>query len=381
MRVLSPRTRALIGFAALGLFWGSFGAALPAVQRRAESSDAELGAALVVLAFGALVSMRAAGVLMDRFGPVLTPISVAAFAVTGLLPGFAGSPLELSAALLVLGATSGAMDVAINADAVHEELGSGRPLLNLAHAFFSAGVVVSSVATGLLRWGGAEPPAIFALAAVVVLGSALAMRIGPEPWTPQPGEHPRFFERVPGWLLLIGGLGALAFWIENAWQSWGAVHLERTLDAAPAASALGPALFAAAMTVGRLSVHRLARPGTERTVLVAGATLAGVGSTIAAVAPSVPVALAGIVVAGAGCSVCAPTIVSIAGRAAAPRERATIVGSVTTIMYLGFLVGPAVVGGLAELTTLRISLSSVAALAFVLTLLFAVVRFPRRERG
>jgi MFS family permease len=381
MRILSPRTRALIGFAAFGLFWGTFGAALPALQQHAESSDADLGLALVVLALGALIAMRATGVLIDRVGPVLTPIAVAAFAVTGLLPGLAASPLQLSAALFALGAASGAMDVAINADAVHEELASGRPLMNLAHAFFSGGVVVSSVATGLLRAGGAEPPAIFALAATVVLGSAVATRIGPERWTPQPGEHPRFFERVAGSLLLLGGLGAIAYWIENAWQSWGAVHLERTLHAMPAGSALAPAMFAAAMMVGRLSVHRLARPGMERTVLVAGAGLAGVGSAIAAAAPSVGVALFGILLAGAGCSVCAPTILSIAGRAAAPRERATIVGSVTTIMYFGFLVGPAVVGGLAELTTLRISLGSVAALAFLLTFLFTVVRFPSGERG
>lgn len=381
MEPLSPRTRALIGFAGLGLFWGAFGAALPALQRRADASDAELGLALVVLAFGALLSMRATGVLMDRFGAALTPVAVGAFAATGLLPGLAGSPVELAAALFVLGAASGAMDVAINADAVHEELASGRPLLNLAHAFFSGAVVLASVATGLLRWGGAEPPLIFSLAALAVLGAAVAMRTGPDRWLPEPGERPRFFERVAGWLLLLGGLGAIAFWIENAWQSWAAVHLERTLDAPPAASALGPGLFAAAMTAGRLAVHRLSRPGAERRVLVAGAALAGAGSAIAAAAPSVWLALAGIVVAGAGCSVCAPTLVSIAGRAAPRAERATVVGSLTTLMYLGFLVGPAAVGGLAEAATLRISLASVALLAFLLALAFASAPFPARRSG
>jgi predicted MFS family arabinose efflux permease len=92
----------------------------------------------------------------------------------------------------------------------------------------------------------------------------------------------------------------------------------------------------------------------------------------------VPLALAGIFAAGAGCAVCAPTIVSVAGRAAGPHERATVVGSLTTLMYLGFLVGPAAVGGLAELATLRSSLGGVAALAFLLGVLFAVVRLPGR---
>src|SRR5215210_3952032 len=382
MRIQSPRTRALVGFAALGIFWGAFGAALPALQRRSETSDAELGLALLFLAFGALVSMRATGVLRDRLGPALTPVAIGAFGLSGLLPGLAGSPAQLSVLLFVLGAASGAMDVAINADAVHEEEASRRPLLNLAHAFFSGAVVVSSVATGLLRWAGAESTVVFALAAAVVLLAAVSVRTGVEAWSARAAEeHPRFFQKVPGWLLVLGGLGAVAFWIENTWQSWGAVHLERTLDAPPAVSALGPALFAAAMTAGRIGVHRLAPRGTERTVLVAGSALAGAGSAVAAIAPTVPVALAGMAVAGAGCAVCAPTIVSIAGRAAAPHERATVVGSVTTLMYLGFLVGPAAVGGLAELATLRVSLGSVAVLAFLLALLFAFVRLPRPRSG
>jgi MFS family permease len=319
--------------------------------------------------------MRATGVLIDRVGSRLTPISVGVFGLAGLLPGLAGSPVELYVFGLVVGAASGAMDVAINADAVHWEVRVGRPILNLAHACFSAAVVFASVATGLLRWAGASPMLVFALAAAVILLTALAMR--PEPWMPGESEaRPRFLQGVPVWLLVIGSLGAVAYWIEGAWQDWGAVYLERTLDAAPAASALGPGLFAAAMAVGRLTAHRVARPGTERTVLVVGAALAGLGSALAALAPSVATALAGIVLAGAGCSVCAPTIVSLAGRAAPPQERATVVGSLTTLMYLGFLVGPAAVGGLAEAATLRASLGAVAGLAFLLGVLFAVVRLP-----
>ncbi len=84
----------------------------------------------------------------------------------------------------------------------------------------------------------------------------------------------------------------------------------------------------------------------------------------------------GIVLAGAGCSVCAPTIVSLVGRAARPAERGTAVGSATTLMYLGFIAGPAVVGAVAEATALRISLGGVAVLAVLLSATFLVVRYP-----
>jgi predicted MFS family arabinose efflux permease len=376
------RARVLLGFGALGIFWGAWGAALPAVQRVSGASDAELGLALLLVGLGALLSMRATGVLLDHLGPRLTPVTVALFGLTGVLPALAGSPAQLCAVLFVVGATSGAMDVAINADAVREEAANGRPLLNVAHASFSAAVVVGSLGTGLLRWAGAGPGAVFTLTAVLVLAAAFAMRAPPGTWQPPERElRPRFLDRVPGWLLALGALGALAFWIESAWQNWGSVQLERTLDAAPETSALAPALFAAAMAAGRLAGNRLLVRWSERRLLVGGALVSALGTAVGAAGGNAPIALAGIVIAGAGCSVLAPTIISVAGRAARPQERATIVGSVTTLMYLGFLVGPAAVGGLAQLETLPLSLGAVAGLALVLALLCAVVRLPEPHRS
>jgi MFS family permease len=375
------RARVLLGFAALGIFWGAWGAALPAVQRASNASDAQLGLALLLVGLGALLSMRAMGVLLDHLGPRLTPLAVALFGLTAVLPALAGSPLQLCAVLFVVGATSGAMDVAINADAVREEAASGRPLLNVAHASFSAAVVAGSLGAGLLRWAGAGPGAVFTLTAILVLAAAVAMR-RPAAWEPPERElRPRFFDRVPRWLLALGALGALAFWIESAWQNWGSVQLERTLDAAPETSALAPALFAAAMATGRLAGNRLLARWSERRLLVGGALVSAAGTAVGAAAANAPLALSGIVVAGAGCSVLAPTIISVAGGAARPQERATIVGSVTTLMYLGFLVGPAAVGGLAQVETLPVSLGAVAGLALLLAVLFTVAPLPEPRRS
>ncbi len=377
---VAGREKVLFGFAALGVYWGAWGAALPAVQLRSDATDAELGLALLLVGVGALVSMRATGVLMDRFGPMLTPLTVGSLAVSGVLPGLATSPLQLSLALAVVGAASGAVDVAINADAVREEIASERPLLNLAHASFSAAVVVASLATGALRWAGAGAPAVFLLAALPIgLAAVVGRPDGRAGWAPPPPhERPRLFQRVPGWVLVLGCLGALAFWIESAWQNWGAVFLERTLDATAALSSLGPAFFAASMAAGRLAGNRLLRRWSERRLLVAGSLIAGAGTAVAAAAPTSAIALAGIVLAGAGCSVLAPTILGLAGGAAARSERATVIGSTTTLMYLGFLLGPAVVGVLADVADLRISLGAVGVLGLLLAFLFLVVPLPRR---
>src|SRR5204862_3984705 len=99
---------------------------------------------------------------------------------------------------------------------------------------------------------------------------------------------------------------ALAFFVENAWQSWGAVHLESDLDAAPGLGALAPALFAGAAALSRLAGHALAGRVGELDLLRGGAALGAAGTLLGALAPDAALALVGGGVAGAGISICAP---------------------------------------------------------------------------
>ena len=140
----------------------------------------------------------------------------------------------------------------------------------------------------------------------------------------------------------------LAFFVENAWQSWGAVHLESDLGASPALGALAPALFAGAAAVSRFGGHGVAGRVSELTLLRGGAALGAAGTLLGALATSAGLALTGIALAGAGISICAPVLFSIAGRSADEAVRGAAVSIVTTIAYLGFVVGPAAVGLLAE---------------------------------
>jgi MFS family permease len=181
---------------------------------------------------------------------------------------------------------------------------------------------------------------------------------------------------LPPLLLVLGGLCALAFFVENAWQSWGAVHLESDLDASPALGALAPALFAGAAAVSRLGGHAVAGRVRELTLLRGGALLGAAGTLLGALAPAAGLALVGIVIAGAGISICAPVLFSIAGRGADEAFRGAAVSVVTTIAYLGFLVGPATVGLLASATTLATSLAAVAGVALALAVL-APASHPR----
>jgi MFS family permease len=353
-----------VGFAALGIFWGGWGAELPAVKSHAGASDAALGVALFCIGLGALVAMRPAGVLVDRGGRRVLPAVTAVFAVCGFLPALATSPVGLAGVVVLLGATSGSLDVAINAEGVRAEA-SGPPVLRLAHGIFSAAAVAASLVTGGLRAAGASPAGVFgAISAAVLVGALLALVLDPAP--PGHQETPRLREllRAPRALVILGALCALAFFVEGSWQSWGAVQMQSTLGASDALSAAAPAVFAAAMASGRIGGQRL--QGAEWRLLALASTVAAAGTLVGATAATSGIALVGMVVAGLGISICAPTLIAMAGRDTTPERRGSAVSVVTTVAYLGFLLGPAAVGLVADATSLRTALGCVAGVALLL---------------
>ena len=363
------RGRALVGFGAFGWFWGTFGSSLPAIKAHADVSEGALGVALLCVGLGALISMRPMGALVDRFGERVLPVSVLLFAATALFPALAGSALTLSGSLILLGTASGAVDVAINTEGVRTEA-TGPPLMNLAHALFSAGVVGASLLTGLLRSLDAE--LVVVLGATSVALATIALLLSRLEAAPRPASMYRSrvgdLLRIPRPLAILGSLCAIAYLVENAWQSWSAVHLHETLHSSAAFASVGPALFAASALVGRLLGQQLACRVSERALIAGGAGVAATGTLLAATARSPSLALFGIGVAGLGTSVCAPTLITLAGRNATAEMRASAVSIVTTIAYLGFLIGPAAVGLGASASSLPIALAGVALLAAMLAL-------------
>lgn len=359
---VSSRARSVVAFGAFGVWWGAWGALLPAVQRSAGVDDAELGAALLLVGAGALASMRITGWMVDRFGGIVLPASVALLGVAGTGPAFVAGVVPLAVTMVVLGATSGAYDVAVNAESSRLESADGRPLLSLSHAGFSFGVILGSLGAGGLRAIGISLAGVLVGLGVVLAGVAGVLLAGAGHRTDgylRPAAGWRW-SRPPRALGALGVLLALAFLVESAWQTWSAVHLERDLGAGPALSSLGPAVFGASAGIGRLLVHRRVEPGGERRLVALGAAVAAAGSAAAAVLPATWLVLVAIAAVGLGTAAGAPLLLSMAGRAVPMDQAGAAVGTVTTVGYLGFVIAPAAIGGLAAATTLPIALAAVA---------------------
>ncbi len=361
-QVATSSLRPLAAFAMLGVFWGSWAALVPAVAARLRVGDGPLGLAMTATIVGAIPALTLAARLGNQRGqPWLAPACAGfalAAAATALAPGYAW----LVAALALVGAASGLLDVLMNS-AVSEietdgrDAGRGTRRMHLAHSFYSGGLCVSAISSGLLRQAGVDARAILLGAAgTILLGSLLTRR--PPGAAAVAAARPAGRRRLQGPALLLGLICGVAFMVESGLELWSALHLERDLHADPAVAGLGPGLLALAAVGGRLGGQLLgARLGDARLVLLAG-LVAATGVAGFALAPDWQLALPALLLAGAGVSVAAPTVVGLAGRLAAPGEQGSAVAACSQVAYLGILLAPLLLGQVSAAVGLRDGLLS-----------------------
>ncbi len=363
-------------FAAFGAFWGTWGAALPALRNAAGVDEAELGAALLFVGLGAMPAMLLIGRLVDRFGTRTAGWLLISLALAGLvLTSTARDLPTLAAGMALVGATSGAADVAANALAGLAEQRSGRRVITLAHGVFSSFVAIGSLGTGALRAAGAGVLTLFAAAAALmaIAGAVvLVLGDGPASATPARSGRRRDSARLALPFVAVGLIGAFAFAAENAHQSWSAIFLADELAAGAGLSAVAPATFAVSAAVTRFTAGVLTRIPPGR-LLIGGAGVALLGTLVVSAAPDVPIALAGLALAAAGTSVLFPTLLSRATRDVPPSRRGRATSAVATTAYLGFVLGPVYVGVLAGAVGLHGAMVGVALLLAAFALLAPAV--------
>ena len=153
-------------------------------------------------------------------------------------------------------------------------------------------------------------------------------------------------------------------------ELWSALCLVRERALTESAAATAYSLFCVTMALTRLVGERVeGRFGPHR-VLAGSGLVAATGLISAAVIPAGVVAYAGFAVAGAGLAFCFPTAMALAGDAGRRADGSggeRELGFVTTLAYAGFLGGPPMIGGVASLTNLTVSIGVVGLLAALVT--------------
>lgn len=366
--------------ASWGLFWGGWAALIPAIKAKLALTDQELGLALFAVPVAAVPAMLLTGRVTDRLAQYTLPIVTAVFALGVVLTGLSPSRLAFTAALLVVGGASGAIEVALNATTAAHEARDGTRLFNKVHAVTPLAMVVAAPAVGLATQLGVSAPAVLTVIALLAAASAL-LAIDPRGWRERAGFEPRpepDTRRGLGYLplLLVGAVGAVVLLMENAVEQWGAIHLDREAAAGPLIASLAPAGYMIGLSFGRMLAQWRGDRYGDRVLVALGGSLGGIGLAIGAAGGNPPWVVFGFTLAGIGLAPVLPTLLGMAGRASDARRRSTAISLVTTASYAGFLLSPPLVGLLAGLVGLSTAFGLVALGGLVVVAGSQVVRLP-----
>jgi MFS family permease len=363
-RAQQHSTRA--AFFVLGFAVSAWAPLVPFVKTRAGLDAAALGLVLLCLGAGSLMAMPLAGALTARHGCRKVLIA-AVLLICPILPALSivESMWLLGVALFCFGAALGAMDCAMNMQAVMVERESGRAMMSGFHAFYSiGGFAGASVMTTLLSAGAHSWLACVAIDAMILGLFAIS---SPHWRTDRVAQDAPIFAWPRGVVLLIGALCLITFLAEGSMLDWSAVFLHEQRGVALSRAGLGFAVFSSTMTIMRLLGDRLVQRAGRIRAIAMGGVCAGAGFLVATLVPVWEAALAGYTLVGLGCANIVPALYSLAGQQQDMPERLAI-PAITTMGYAGILAGPALIGFVAHSTSLTVAFTAVAASMLVVAI-------------
>jgi hypothetical protein len=322
---------------------------------------------------------------VGRFLPGRSSRAFCRTAVAGLmlavpLPALARSAPALALMLLLVGVSNSSLDLVMNAQGVSIERTLGRPILSSLHAAFSFGGFAGAGLGALAASLHVAPLPHFVFAALLFGSGGLvaADRLPRHDEDADAGAPALRWRRFPARLALLGIACFFCLMAEGGASDWSAKLVRDNLAGTAALGAVAYAVFSVAMGGGRLLADRLwARWGASGLMRRSGVLAAG-GFAAGLAVGTVPAAIAGFAALGLGLAGVVPTLFrSGAEHPGVPTGPA--LAAVSSLGYLGFLAGPPIIGGLAQLSSLRLA-CGVLVLAGVIVILLAPVAEPRPTR-
>ena len=374
--------RPALAFVAMGIIWAAFSAQVPVLMAQVSASDSEFGMVFFIASMGAMLAMWLAPKADKVLGPMSVMVSCMVMGASIVLPSVAGSLVVFTVGMFIMASASGVTDVLMNARIAEIEETSGRPLMNLNHAIFSFAYGGAALLTGVARDAGWGPGTVAVAVVVVITGLSLGTRIAPKPVEEEAaGTTPAGWRPAPI-VLLLSGVVLAGFFTEHAVEGWSALHLERGLGGDATAGALGPAILGLTMGVGRLFGQVLVRYLRDTAMIGVASLMSAAGLALAALGGSLYMAYLGFALTGLGVSVLIPLAMAVIGRSVPPSRRVASIGQASAIGYASFVVGPPVMGGVAELYGLPMAfLLAAACLVLVSAVLVPMIAAHLAQAG
>ncbi|MFN8343859.1 MAG: MFS transporter [Spirosomataceae bacterium] len=367
-----PKSRIAVStlFFICGFIFSNWSTRLPNIQSQFLLSSSTLGLTLLCVAIGSLTSMLLTGwVIALRGSKFAAIVSTLLFSVVLTLFPLLSVTWHLAVFFYLIGFIMGAMDVAMNSQAVAVEQRFHQPMMSSFHAMFSVGMMIGALCTSYFVQYSVQTHFF------IVSGGCLVTGIVCVPFLVKDAQKPEAegikFVLPNRAMFIIGAIAFCAMLGEGAIADWSTIYLKNVIKTDEATAPIGLSAFSAAMTLGRFGGDKLRALWGDKRLIRVNSLLAAVGLLLALLLPVAWVVIAGLLVVGAGLSTVVPIAFSSAGHNKSLPNGIGL-AMVTTLGYFGLLFGPPIIGFLADAQGLRF------ALYFVL-LLFVLMLFMGRK--
>jgi MFS family permease len=373
--------RAAVGllFFLQGICFASWASRIPSIRAALDLSDTALGLVLFSLPAGSFIALLFAGSLVHRFGS--KRISIATLVLYSgalLLLGLATSKAALIGGLFLFGVAGNTANIAINTQAVAFEHTFRRNVMASFHGLWSlAGFTAAGIGTYFMARGIAPLQHFFLVSGFMLVGVAACFSFLIREEKSAAGGDGKLFTLPDKYLALLGIIAFLCMICEGTMFDWSGIYFEKVVQPGPQLVGAGYTAFMCTMAGGRFLADRVtARAGFRRTVQ-ASALLIASGLLLAVLIPHFYTALAGFLLTGLGVSSVVPLVYSLAGRSRSMSPSRAL-AAVSSISFLGFLIGPPLIGLVAGALGLRVAFAVVAAAG--LSIFFLAAKAARMQQ-
>ncbi len=364
----------------IGLVFASWASRIPDIKSSLGMNEAQLGGMLFFIPIGQMAAMALSGYLVSKFGSrIMLVIAAVLYPVALVMIGLAGSMFQLALILVFFGMAANLSNIAVNTQAIGVERLYGCSIMASFHGLWSLAGFIGGLLSTLMVGLKLSPLSHFIIVCgfsfllVIVMRSSLMPRDGQKNSTHDRTGKQKIFSRPDRLVLALGVVSFLGMVCEGTMFDWSGVYFEEVIAPPATLVRLGYIASMCSMAAGRFAADRFITRFGPSAVLKTSGLIIAAGLIAATAFPSLWTATAGFLLVGLGVSSIVPICYSLA-RKSTKILPGVAIAMVSTIGFLGFLLGPPVIGFVAHGLDLRWALGIISVFGVLITILAPYVR-------
>jgi MFS family permease len=373
---LQNRIAVSVFFFCQGLCFMSWASRIPDIKLMLQLNEAKLANVLWALPIGQLLTMFFSGRAVTRYGSKnVLRIAIVFYAITLTTIGLANTPWQLALCLFFLGVSGNMCNISVNTQGLNAESLYGRSIMASFHGVWSTAGFSGAAIGALMIKLHISPYLHFCMIAMFVIIMMLVFnKYLLQTATSKTASSFKNIKKPEFLLVQLGIIGFCCLSCEGCMFDWSGVYFKQVVKAEGSLVSLGLISFMTMMAAGRFAGDKLAEIFSRKKMVQVSGVLIFTGMMLAVILPHLITATIGFLIVGFGVSTIIPLLYSTVGKADLKIAKGIAIATVSSIGFLGFLIGPPLIGYIAQLAGLQYSFMTMAFLGLGISILISRVK-------